>query len=421
MSKTRNIVVVGASIAGLSAAHYIAKHLLRLKNSNEPSTKLHLYVISPSSDFYFRIAAPRVATSTSRMAAENIFSPLAEAFKDYKQDDFTWIQASATGLDPGSRAISYKKKDGSEGKLEYHALIVATGSSTYHPAFSMSNDKEATMNAIKKMNVQVEAAKSIVIVGGGPTAVETAGELGEHLNGKPGWFSTPPPKVDITLVTSADRLMPTLRPSISKDAEIQLKNLGVNVRYNARVANAQENEDSTTTVTLANDEKLSADLYIPAYGVQPNSSWLPPHLLNDHGYLQTNTQTLRVDGAGPRVYAIGDISSASRNSSFDIMMMSPVLFTNLKRDLLSFHPQHPNRPAPGKDRNFVLETRAVMIAPVGSGGGVGEVFGWRVPRLIARLIKGRDYLVGMSVGPIVTGSRVVGKEIKWTKEEMVQG
>ena len=68
-------------------------------------------------------------------------------------------------------------------------------------AFSMSADARSTLDAISSTNDQIKAAKKIVIVGGGPTGVEFAGEVAEHRNGKPGWFSKVQPNVNVTLIT----------------------------------------------------------------------------------------------------------------------------------------------------------------------------------------------------------------------------
>jgi NADH dehydrogenase FAD-containing subunit len=53
----------------------------------------------------------------------------------------------------------------------------------------------------------LSSAKSIVVAGGGPAGVETAGELGEYLNGQAGWFHSgmSKPKVQITVVTAGPK------------------------------------------------------------------------------------------------------------------------------------------------------------------------------------------------------------------------
>jgi NADH dehydrogenase FAD-containing subunit len=62
------------------------------------------------------------------------------------------------------------------------------------------------------MNAKVKAAKSIVILGAGPSAVELASKIGEYLNGAAGWFADRPsnPQARITLVAGAEKLLPIL-------------------------------------------------------------------------------------------------------------------------------------------------------------------------------------------------------------------
>ncbi|KAL6704192.1 hypothetical protein ACN47E_008449 [Coniothyrium glycines] len=415
MAEQRNIIILGASTAGISTTHYILKHILpALKAKND--AKYHVYTIAPSSHHLFRIATPRVATSTKLMGTDKVVLDLKPGFKQYSADDFTFIEASASGLDTATRTVSFRDtKSSEESSLPYHALIVATGSKTFYPAFSASTNVQDALDAIATSNENIQKAKKIVIVGGGPTGVEFAGEVGEFRNGKPGWFSKSARNAEITLITSAKQLLPTLRPAIGKAAEKKLNAFGVKVKYNSRVSDTTE-KDGRTIITIGNGETIEADLFVPAYGVEPNSSWLPQELLNDKKYLVVNDATLRVDAAGPRIYALGDIASNSRNSVWDIMGAQPVLYTNLKRDLLSYNSALPNEKPKGKDRIYTPDTRESQVVPIGTGGGVGAVMGYKVPSFLVWAMKGRDYMVGMSALPLVSGESVK-KEVEWTKEE----
>ncbi|KAH7408575.1 hypothetical protein DE146DRAFT_381803 [Phaeosphaeria sp. MPI-PUGE-AT-0046c] len=415
MVDQRNIVIVGASAAGLMAAHDVMKNLLPSLKAKADG-RYHLYLINPSSSWYFRVASPRAATSSKRLATEKILFDIESGFKQYSSDDFSFLEASATSLDTSARTISYKsKRSVNDEILPYHALVIATGSRTFYQAFSQSAATQETVDAIQKTNQKVEAAKDVIIVGGGPTAVEFAAELAEHRNGKPGWFSNSDRKLNITLLTASDQLLPPLRPASGKAAEHKLQALGVDVVYNARVVDATEDEKTgRTTVTLAKGDTLEADLYVPAYGVEPNSSWLPTNLVDEKKYLITS-DTLRVDAAGPRVYSIGDVSNTTRNNVVDILGSVPVLAVNMKRDLLSYSPSQPDAKPKGKDRVFKQDPRTMLLVPMGSGGGVGEIMGWRVFGFLVWLIKGRDYLVGMSGLPTVNGANI--KATVWTKEE----
>lgn len=416
MAEQRNIVVLGAGTAGLQTTHYILQHILPALKAKHDA-KYHVYLIGPSSKWYFRVAAPRVAASTALMAAEKVMLDIPDGFKQYSANDFTFIEATVTGLNINARTVSYDGSKSTESQpLTYHALVIATGSSTYYNAFSMSAATQTTLDAINTTNKKVKSAKDIVIIGGGPTSIEFAGEVAEVRNGKPGWFSNAERKVNIQLLTASDRLLPQLPPAVSKQAEQKLNALGVDVKYKTHMTGAHETKEGRTVVELASGEKIETDLYVPAHGVLPNSTWLPASLLNEKNYLVNNHETLRVDAAGPRVYAFGDVASYSRNNVMDILFALPVLAVNIKRDLLAFDPAKPNDKPKGKDRLYKPETRAGMIVPIGTGGGVGAMMGWKLPSFLIWLVKGRDYMLGMSGIPAVSGGSVK-KEVKWTAEE----
>lgn len=317
-------------------------------------------------------------------------------------------EATATRLNIDSRTISYKiLKSLDDEHLAYHALVVATGSRTCYQAFPQSAATQDVFDAIKTTNEKVDSANDIIIVGGGLTATEFAAEVAEHRNGKPGWFSNAVRRFNITLITATDRLLTALRPAISQVTERKLKALVVEAVLNTRVVSAEEGRLGRITVTLTNGETLEADLYVPAYGVEPNSSWLPNAFLDERNYLVTD-DTLRVEGAGSKVYAIGDVGSYSRNNIWDILGAVPVFVVNIKRDLLSYNAMLPNEKPKGRDPVFKTDTREGMAVPLGTSGGVGAIMGWRLPSLVIWLAKGkgRNYLIGMSGLSTVNGKAV---------------
>ena len=113
--------------------------------------------------------------------------------------------------------------------------------------------------------------------------------------------------------------------------------LGVDVRHNVRVASAREDFDLTGQVKVELDDEttLIVDAYIPCTGVSPNSAFAPAALRDTDGYIKTNGSTCRVDEAGPRVYALGDVASFSQNYTLDAYAAVPVVQANLLKDLVA--------------------------------------------------------------------------------------
>ncbi|KAL4995025.1 hypothetical protein BDV10DRAFT_203410 [Aspergillus recurvatus] len=411
--KTKTILILGGSYAGTSTAHYTLKHILPAL----PSLDSHQVVlVSSSREIMCRPAAPRALIADSYFDQAKLFVSVEEQFKPYGEK-FKFIHGCAKSLDHEGRIVVVEQlSNQGEGEiqLEYHALIIGTGASTPSPLFSLNSAGEPELTAQwKSFRSALSSAKSIVIAGGGPTGIETAGELGEHLNGKRGWFSwrSAEPKVKITVVTSGSEILPQLRPSIAHTGEGYLSKLGVGVIKNVKVegvtpveAGKEEQLTAKTEVKLSNGETIQADLYIPAYGTIPNTAFLDESLKSADGRVSTNPQTLRVDEAGPRVYAAGDVSDYARPAIHILMEAIPVLCANLKRDLFA----EAGQTISGEDRLFRADESETQLVPIGRGKGVGAAKGYRMPSLFVWLIKGRDYWLDM------TGAIWSGKQ--WAKE-----
>jgi len=372
-----------------------------------------------------RPACPRALISDDVFDQEKVFVNITAQFEQYGSS-FKFINGNVTRLDHTQQSVSVEV-NGTVQQIEYHALIIATGASTYSPLFGFNRDKDFLRASWIAFRAALPSAKSIVIAGGGSTGVETAGELGEYCNGLAGWFSSKlvNPKVSITLVSAGNNLLPSLRPAIAKDAEAYLAKVGVTVVNGTRVKNvvAQGSEASPqdagsstshgpgiddvaakATLILDNGTTIEADLYIPAFGSRPNTAFVTDRsLLNDDGRIATDA-TLRVVGAGPRVYAVGDASSYAQPAIHQLLAAIPILSANIKRDLLLAA----GKEVKGEDRVFVEDKRETQLVPIGRSKGVGAAMGYRIPSFLVWMIKGRDYWLW------TTGNLWSGKQ--WAKE-----
>jgi NADH dehydrogenase FAD-containing subunit len=298
--------------------------------------------------------------------------------------------------------------------IDFYALVIATGASTPSPLLGLNRDDEFLRSNWTAFRNALPTAGSIVIAGGGPAGIETAGELGEFLNGRPRWFSSKSakPKVPITVVSAGSKILPVLRPAIAKRAEEYLAEVGVTVIKNARVKSVAppgagiDNVTTKATLTLEDGKTLDADLYIPTTGTRPNTAFIHEALLTPDGRVDTNVSTLRVEKAGPRVYAVGDVASSARPAVHLIFSAIPVLCANLKRDLLLASGKEES--SVGEDRGFKEDTRETHLVPIGKSKGIGAAMGYQLPSFMVWLIKGRDYWLW------TTGDLWSGKQ--WAKE-----
>ncbi|KAG0313888.1 hypothetical protein BGZ99_008516 [Dissophora globulifera] len=407
----KNIVILGGSYGGVSTAHYLLKHVVTHLPEKE---SFQVIIVSASLTAMCRPACPRALISDDMFPQEKLFVNIPKVFEQYPKGSFRFIHGTATELHHTNRSVSIKLAIGDTEVIDFHALVIATGASTPSPLLGLNQGDEFLRTNWAAFRKVLPTAKSIVIAGGGPAGIETAGELGEFLNGRAGWFSSKlaNPKVLITVVSSDSKILPALRPAIANKAEEYLAKVGVTIIKNARVKSVTPHgagTDTTTTkatLTLENGETLDADLYIPATGTKPNTSFIHETLLTADGRVDTNTSTLRVDKAGPRVYAVGDVASYSRPAVHLILSAIPVLCANIKRDLLLASGKEES--SVGEDRIFKEDTRETQMVPIGKSKGVGAAMGYRLPSFLVWLIKGRDYWLW------TTGDLWSGKQ--WSKE-----
>lgn len=407
-----NIVILGGSYGGVSAAHYLLKHVVtRLPDK----ASYQVVLVSTSSQVICRPACPRALISDDMFPQQKLFVSIPKSFEQYPESSFRFVHGTATELDHTNRTVSVSLLIGNTENIDFHALVIATGASTPSPLLGLNHDDEFLRENWTAFRKALPSAKSIVIAGGGPAGIETAGELGEYLNGRAGWLSSKlmNPKVSITVVTSGSKILPVLRSTISKKAETYLAKVGVTVIKNARVKTVAPNGAGTVsalttkaTLTLVDGKTLDTDLYIPATGTTPNTSFIHKALLTPDGRVDTNASTLRVDKAGPRVYGVGDAASYARPAVHIILKAIPVLCANIKRDLLLASGKEES--SIGEDRVFKEDARETQMVPIGKSKGVGAAMGYQLPSFLVWLIKGRDYWLW------TTGGLWSGKQ--WAQE-----
>ncbi|KAI9726063.1 MAG: hypothetical protein M1828_002071 [Chrysothrix sp. TS-e1954] len=209
-----------------------------------------------------------------------------------------------------------------EVSLKYHALVIATGSTAHSPLLSLRGPYENTKTALDTFHAKLPTADTICVAGGGPSGVETAGQLAYWLNKRYGplphqsqrsHFPTPANMLSlirknktihahfkkIILLAGSERLLPKLHPSLGVKAKRKLERLGVRVILEVRVNGAMvAGSTGKTTLKLSNDTTMACDLYVPCTGVIPNTQYLPRESpLLRRGYIATvpSPSTLRVE------------------------------------------------------------------------------------------------------------------------------
>ncbi|KAF1998165.1 FAD/NAD(P)-binding domain-containing protein [Amniculicola lignicola CBS 123094] len=413
-SSERNIVILGGSYAGTSTAHVLLKHVI--SKLPDPSS-YKVILVSAASQAICRPACPRALISDDTFPQEKLFVNLSTVFSQYSKEVFRLVHGKAIKVDHTERNvfISLDNHNTDTETISFHALIIATGASTPSPLLGLNHDETTLKSSWKIFREALRNARSITISGGGPAGIETAGELGEYLNGRAGWMTSKleNPKVPITVFTAGSNILPLLRPSLAKTAEDYLAQVGVTVIKDTRIVSVMPpgagTEDvgakATLTLSTGGNATIETDLYIPATGMLPNTSFMEAGLLARDGRIEVDTSTLRASKAGPRVYAVGDASTYARPAVHNILAAIPVLCANIKRDLLLAAGQGASA---GNDREFKEDMREMQLVPIGKSKGVGAGMGYKLPSLLVWLVKGRDYWLW------TTGGLWSGKQ--WAKE-----
>lgn len=388
------IVIIGASFGGIGVAQGLLKTVL--PQLSQTGKHYKVVQIAPNDEFFWKIGAPRVIANPEALPLSKALIPIAPHFKNYKPDEYEFIKAYVTSIDPSSRTVHTS----TSAAIHYDSLIIASGTNFESPLWSVADGSESLKAALNELHQKLPSAQTILVAGGGAAGVETAGELGETY-GK---------KKDITILSGSTSLLPRLQnKKAAPDAQSRLEKMGVKVIHNLRVT-SHTKENGKEVLKLSNGETRTVDIFIDATGDRPNSKFVPQEWLDDRQRVKTDPHTLRLDVPGVTgVYCYGSVGSYSDGSVVDIKFAKGPLLETLKSDLqgqgksnstlLVEAPITNGVLAPGpRTKNIYKKIQSDMqFVPVGSQGGVGVVFGYKVPSFMVKMAKAKDFMIGNAV------------------------
>ncbi|GIJ86506.1 hypothetical protein Asppvi_005395 [Aspergillus pseudoviridinutans] len=366
MSQKTRIVIIGASYAGIGLAQALLKAI----------TNIHVVIINPSDKFFFNIASPRILAKSTSFKSDQYLLPIVKAFAHAPAGAFEFIQGHAVDINPDSKTANVSNK----GNVAFDYLVIASGSSTASSMghgstlapFKPTGDKDLEAS-IKAAQHEIARAKTVVIGGAGAVGVEFAGELAEAFKGR---------KIDIALVSSTWHVLPALKKAGSERAEEILAQKGVKlVRGRKVLRSTQDLTSRKWKIDLDDGQTMGADVYISTTGVFPNNKFIPSQYLDSKGWVSVDSE-MRVKGS-TAVYAIGDITSYSARLMLKVQEQIPVVACNLKNDILG----------QGKRKRYTPDDKVMMIVPVGSSNGTGQMFGMVPWGKMVAMIKGKDFFV----------------------------
>ena len=368
-----NIVIIGGSYAGTKVAHKVLKDI--------PQARVTL--IDPSDVFYFNIASPRIIAKPKDVNFGDFLIPIADKFKQYPPGGFTFVRGVVSSVDFKLKAVQVS---GHHPSISYDYLVVASGSSTPGTIgqeaipFKATGDNKIRQS-IEAAQQRVAKADDIIIVGAGPVGVETAGEIAQAY-----------PKKKVTLVASHDRVLPALKSSASKAAEKSLVDLGVNIMYSTRVLKTTggPSPGGTFTVHFDDGNSLDAALVISAAGNIPNTSFMPKAALDPEGWINVDAGLRIASVTDGSAFALGDVTTFKQRYMLKVQDQIPVVAGNLKAAVSKS----------GNSLTYNANDKLMVMVPVGSKTGTGQIGGWVPFGFMVAFVKGRDYFMSKAASYI---------------------
>lgn len=282
----RRVVVAGLGDTGIQVIAALARHR-RL---------LDVVGISPKPGYLSgRHLEVRLARPTRWEENHRI------AFHRFRRlDDVRTIHGRLVALDTQTREVEVHHADGSTARHGYDILVVCTGvRDGLGRTPSIQDDAEIDL-AFDRARAAVIAAPSLAVVGGGPTALESAAQIAQAFPGK---------RVD--LYFPGERPLVHHHERVWDECRRELRRLGVGLHPGHRAEFTPGQTDRITAGPLrfrTGQAAVPADLVLYAVGgARPNTEWLPSSMLDDAGFVRVDPE-LRTPGHDG-IWAVGDVAA----------------------------------------------------------------------------------------------------------------
>ncbi|MDP4209167.1 MAG: NAD(P)/FAD-dependent oxidoreductase [Bacteroidota bacterium] len=300
--ENKRIVIIGGGFAGLTLARKLVK-------SNYQIVLLDKHNYHMFQPLFYQVATAGIEPSAISFPYRKVFQ---------SKNNIHIRKTEVLKVEPENNRVLTKI-----GEVNYDYLVVAVGATTNYfgnediqlRSYPMKSVAEALTlrNSILQNfeNILIsdnaaeqEAMMNFVVVGGGPTGVETAGALAEMKR-----FVLPKdyPEIDfnrmnIYLVEAAPRLLGGMSEASSKRSYQYLMKLGVKVWLNAAVK-AYDND----VVELSNGASIPAKTMVWAAGVRGNTlEGLNPEIIGRGNRIVVDSFNA-VKGYS-NIFAIGDVA-----------------------------------------------------------------------------------------------------------------
>lgn len=265
MNKRPHVVIVGAGFGGLGVAEHLAH------------VPVDVTLIDRHNYHTFQPLLYQVATSL--LNAEDVGAPVRSMFRH--QENVTFRMATVTGIDVPGREIQLE--DG--GRIAYDYLALAGGATVNYfntpgaaehafPLYTLMNAVRLRNRILERFeatdrdpNLIEDGALNFVIVGAGPTGVETAGALSDlFYNLLPrDYHQLATENARVIIVDMGKEVLTQFKENLRAYAKEKLEERRVEMRLGEAVA-----EVGPTFVRLKSGEEIKTHTLVWAGGVRAN-------------------------------------------------------------------------------------------------------------------------------------------------------
>ncbi len=297
------VLVLGGGFGGIGAAQKLKK------------SPVDVVVVDKHDYHTFQPLLYQVATALLEQPA--VAHPIRDLFHD--QDNVRVHQDSVTEIDLDARQVRFEELQ----PQTYDYLVLGLGAQVNFfgvegaaehafPLYTLPDAvrlKEHILRtwsaADRKPELIDDGALNIVVVGGGPTGVETAGAVAELYRGvfQKDYPDVPEDAAKVMLVEAGPELFSMFKPNLREYTVKALEKRGVEIMTGEVVASV-----TPTRVTLKSGNVLDAHTLVWGAGLQGNALVQSLGLDLARGNRIAVDEELRVPSR-PEVYAIGDIAA----------------------------------------------------------------------------------------------------------------
>lgn len=311
------VVIVGAGFGGLSAALALAK------------APVEITLIDRHNYHLFQPLLYQVATAG--LSPADIAQPIRSIVRG--QQNIAVRLGTVTNVDMEARTVITEA-----GSIPFDYLILGTGA---RHAYFGNDHWEATAPGLKTISDATEirhkvltafelaettsdaarrrALLNFAVIGGGPTGVEMAGAIAELARKALArdFHAIDPTEANIVLIEAGPRVLPSFPEELSAKAQLQLEQLGVEVRTGQPVTQCDE-----SGVMIGENDRLESACVVWGAGVaaSPAAQWIGAEA--DGAGRTRVTPELTAPGDN-RVFVIGDTALVSTDGEKPVPGVAP--------------------------------------------------------------------------------------------------